>query len=168
MDESLPELDRGAFLAKVRQKRRRGGRECKPLPRVRPGADPPYKELRIVNFYDQSQEHRYGGATRGDHEAAGRRMQRVAWQIDLAAADEKIANIDGAPWIRNPIELRGVVHPIGPDFYHLRENAQKARRRVFGEESEEGKQWLDALMHTFCQDGYNAAWDRLVSWRTPL
>jgi hypothetical protein len=154
--------------AKVRQKRRLRGHKCKPLPRVRPGADQPYKEFRIVNFYDESQEHRYVGATRGNHEATGRLMQRMAWQIDLAAADEKIANIDGAPWIRNQIELHGVVDHIGLDFYHLRENVQKARGSVFGEESEEGKQWLDALMHTFHDDGYNAAWDCLVSWRTTM
>lgn len=152
----------------VGQKRRLRGRRCKPLPRARPGADQPYKEFRIVNFYDESQEHRYVGATSGNHEAAGRLMQRMAWQIALSAADEKIANIDGAPWIRHQIELYGVVDHIGLDFYHLRENVQKARRSVFGEASEEGKQWLDGLMHTFRQDGYSAAWDRLVSWRTVL
>jgi hypothetical protein len=154
--------------AKVRQKRRLRGRPCKPLPRPRQGADLPYKEFRIVNFYDESQEHRYVGVTRGNHEATGRLMQRMACQIDLATADEKIANIDGAPWIRNQIELHGVVDHIGLDFYHLQENVQKARRSVFGEDSEEGRQWLDALMHAFHDDGYNAAWDSLVSWRSTL
>lgn len=154
--------------AAVREKRRLRGRKCKPLPRARRGADQAYKEFRIVNFYDESQEHRYVGATSGNHEVTGRLMQRMAWQIDLSAADEKIANIDGATWIRNQIELHGVVDHIGLDFYHLRENVQKARRSVFGEESEEGKQWVDELMHTFHHDGYNAAWDCLVSWRTPL
>jgi hypothetical protein len=164
----ITEEEKQKRRAVVRQKRRLRGRKCKPLPRARQGADQPYKEFRIVNFYDESQEHRYVGATSGDHEAAGRLMQRMAWQIDLSAADEKIANIDGAPWIRNQIELHGVVDHIGLDFYHLRENVQKARRSVFGEESEEGKHWLDGLMHTFRHDGYSAAWDRLVTWRTPL
>jgi hypothetical protein len=107
--------------AAVREKRRRRGRKCQALPRARQGADQPYKEFRTVNCYDEAQEHRYVGATSGNHEAAGRLMQRMAWQIDLSQADEKIATIDGAPWIRNQIELHGVVDHIGLDFYHLRD-----------------------------------------------
>jgi hypothetical protein len=164
----ITEEEKQKRRSRVREKRRRSGRKRKPLPRVQPGADQSYKEFRIVNFYDESQRYRYVGATSGNHEAAGVLMQRMAWQINLSLADEKIANIDGAPWIRNQIELHGVVDNIGLDFYHLRENVQKARRGVFGEESEEGKHWLDELMHTFRHDGYNAAWDCLVSWRTPL
>lgn len=164
----ITEVEKQKRRAAVREKRRRRGRKCKPLPRLRQGADQAYKEFRIVNFYDETQEHRYVGATSGDHEAAGRLMQRMAWQIELPKADEKIATIDGAPWIRNQIELHGVVDHIGLDFYHLRENVQKARRSVFGEESEEGKCWLEELMHVFRHDGYGAAWDRLVTWRTPL
>jgi hypothetical protein len=154
--------------AKVRQKRRRRGYKCRPLPRAKRGADQAYKEFRVVNFYDEEQERRYVNATSGNHEAAGRLMQRMACQIELPRADERIANIDGAPWIRNQIELHGVVDWIGLDFYHLRENVQKARRSVFGEDSAEGKQWLDNLMHVFRHEGYDAAWDQLVTWRSSL
>ena len=54
------------------------------------------------------------------------------------------------------------------DFYHLRENLQKSRRIVFGEESAQGKTWLEDVMHTFRHAGYDSAWDRLVTWRSPL
>jgi hypothetical protein len=154
--------------AKVRDKRRKRGRKCKPLPRLQPGADQPYKEFRVVNYYDETMEHRFVQATRGNCEATGRLMQRMSSQIRFPQADEKIANIDGAPWIRNQIELVGEVDAIGLDFYHLRDNVQKARRNVFGEDSAEGTQWLDDVMHTFRHDGYDAAWDRLVAWRSPL
>jgi hypothetical protein len=153
---------------KIRQKRRQRGRKSRPLPRAKTGADQSYKEFRVANFYDETMDHRYVGATSGDHEAAGRLMQRMASQVDLQQAQEKVANVDGAPWIRNQIEFHGLVDAIGLDFYHLRENLQKSRRIVFGEDSSEGKTWLDELMHTFRHVGYDAAWDRLVAWRSSV
>lgn len=72
------------------------------------------------------------GATSGDHQAVITPDEcGWLWQIDLPQADEKIANIDGAPWIRNQIKLHGVVDHIRLDFYHLRQIVQKARRGVF-------------------------------------
>jgi hypothetical protein len=153
---------------KIRAKRRGRGRRCRPLPRAKTGADQSYKEFRVANFYDETMDHRYVGATSGNHEAAGRLMQRMACQLELPKAQEKVANVDGAPWIRNQIEFHGLVNAIGLDFYHLRENLQKSRRIVFGEESSEGKAWLDGLMHTFRHVGYDAAWDQLVGWRASL
>jgi len=153
---------------KIRDKRRRRGRRCRPLPRATTGADQAYKEFKVANFYDETMKHRYVGATSGDHEAAGRLMQRMACQLELSKAKEKVANVDGAPWIRNQIEFHGLVDVIGLDFYHLRENVQKSRRIVFGEESAQGKAWLEEVMHTFRHVGYDAAWDQLVAWRSPL
>jgi hypothetical protein len=153
---------------KVREKRRRCGQKRRPLPRLKPGADQPYKEFRVANFYSETMEQRFVQATSGDCEVTGRMMQRMALLVHFTEADEKIANIDGAPWIRNQIELHGVVDAIGLDFYHLRDNVQKARRSVFGEESPEGKQWLDEIMHTFRHEGFDAAWDRQVTWRSSL
>lgn len=159
----------------VHQKRQRRGRKARPLPRRKAGADQAYKEFRVVHFYDETMEHRFVQATRGNHEATGRLMQRMALSINLAAAAEKVALIDGAPWIRNQIELHGVVRDIGLDFYHLRDYAQKTRRAVFGapadpkdEAPSEGKQWLNDLMHAFRHEGYDAGWERLTAWRATL
>ena len=153
---------------KIREKRRQRGRRCRPLPRAKAGADQAYKEFKVANFYDETMKHRYVGATSGNHEAAGHLMQRMACQLELPKAAEKVANVDGAPWIRNQIEFHGLVDAIGLDFYHLRENLQKSRRIVFGEESAEGKTWLEGVMHTFRHAGYDSAWDQLVAWRSPL
>ncbi len=76
--------------------------------------------------------------------------------------------IDGAPWIRNQIEFHGLTDQIVLDFYHLQENVHKARKRVFGEESEEGKAWMGRLMHTFKHSGYEAAWEMLLESRSGL
>jgi hypothetical protein len=164
----ITEEEKQKRRAKVREKRRRRGRRCRPLPRAKAGADQSYKEFRVAHFYDETMDHRYVGTTSGNHEAAGHLMQRMACQLELAKAQEKVANVDGAPWIRNQIDFHGLVDAIGLDFYHLRENVQKSRRIVFGEESAAGKTWRDELMHTYRHAGYDTAWDQLVAWRASL
>jgi hypothetical protein len=153
---------------KIREKRRRRGRKSKPLPPRKPGADSAYKEFRIGYFYDEHKQYRLVGVTAGNHEAAGRMLRRMSDSIGLARADERVALIDGAPWIRNQIEFHGLTEEIGLDFWHLQDYAQRARRAVYGEQSEEGKRWLADLMHTFKHDGYDAAWDQLSAWYKPL
>jgi len=152
----------------IREKRRRRGRKCKPLPRAKQGSDCAYKDFKVAYLYDEEKEHRYVGVTAGNHEAAGRLLWRMGEQVRLLESDERIALIDGAPWIRNQIEFHGLTENIGLDFYHLQENAQKARRSLFGEESEEGSRWVSELMHTFKHEGYDAAWERLVLTRKGL
>jgi hypothetical protein len=154
--------------AAIREKRRRRGRKCKPLPRAKVGADNAYKDFKVGYLYDDSKRRRLVGVTAGNHEAAGRMLRRLSDQVGLREANERVALVDGAPWIRNQFEFHGLVDAIGLDFYHLQENAQKARRIVFGEESPEGTVWLGQLMHTFKHEGYDAGWDRMVALRATL
>jgi hypothetical protein len=153
---------------KVRQKRKTRGRRCRPLPPRKAGADQAYKEFKLGVLYDEDQKRRYVAATSGDHAVAGRMMQRMATQIGLPEAEEKIGLADGSPWIRNEIELYGLVDALGLDYYHLRENVQRARLAVYGEQSAEGQAWREELMGLFYERGYEAAWNRLVAWRCSL
>lgn len=152
----------------IRHKRRRRGRKCKPLPRAKVGSDNAYKEFKVGYLYDETKRRRYVGVTSGNHEAAGRMLRRMSDQTGFLQADERVALIDGAPWIRSQIEFHGLTGDIGLDFYHLQDYAQKTRRVVFGEESAEGRNWLTDLMHTFKHDGYEAAFERLIVWRKRL
>jgi len=152
----------------VKAKRRRCGKKCRPLPRAKAGSDQPYKEFRLVVLYDETQERRAVSVTRGDHEATGRMLWNMAEEVQLLDADERIANIDGAPWIRNQIEFHGVAKDIGLDYYHLKDNVHKTRRIAFGEESEAGKAWSDELLGKFYTVGYDDAYDSLVAWRSTL
>lgn len=152
----------------VREKRRRRGRPCRPLPPAKAGADNAYKEFKVGYFYNEKKDRRLVGVTAGNHEAAGRMLKRMGDQVGFAQAEERIALVDGAPWIRNQIEFHGLTSHIGLDFWHLQDYAQKTRRVVFGEESPEGKSWLGDLMHTFKHEGYDAAYDKLTAWRGPL
>jgi len=151
----------------VKQKRKQGGRKCRPLPARKTGADQAYKEFKIVAYYDEEQRRRYVAGISGDHSVAGRMMQRMATQIRLSQAKEKIGNVDGSPWIRNEIELYGLVDVLGLDYYHLRENVQKARQAVYGADPV-GETWKLEIMGLFYKEGYDAVWERLVPWRTSL
>jgi hypothetical protein len=154
---------------KVKEKRRRRGQKCRPLPRAKPGADQKYKEFKIVAYYSEDQEHRHVAGTRQDHEAAGRMMRRDAARIRLDQADEKVANIDGADWIHNQIRRQSLpLDAVGLDFYHLADNVHKARRAAFGEEDEAGRAWATEILHAAKHEGYPALWDRLTAWRAGL
>ena len=84
-------------------------------------------------------------------------------------ADERVGLVDGATWIREQMQLHfAELDALGLDFYHLSENVHRVRRKVFGEESPEGKTWADELMHVFKHEGCSAAWERLLPWRTGL
>jgi hypothetical protein len=151
---------------KIKAKRRRRGRTAKPLATLKPGADQKYKEFKIIAYYDETQDHRLVSGTRGDCNVAGRLMRREAARIRFDQADEKVGNVDGSPWIRNPVEQQSLpLDDLGLDFYHLGENVHKARREIYGEEDETGKEWAGALLHTFKHEGYEAAWEKLLTWR---
>ena len=153
--------------AAVKKKRQQRGRKCRPLPARKTGADQSFKEFKIVTLYDEQQERRYVAGTSGDHTAAGNMMKRMATQIRLSEAEEKIANVDGSPWIRNEIELHYLVDTLGLDYYHLRENVQKARVAVYGNDPA-GQSWKDEIMGLFYEQGYDAVWQRLLPWRAAL
>src|SRR4051812_5473261 len=96
-------------------------------------------------------------------------MRRDAGRIHLDRADEKVGNVDGSPWIRNQVGRQNLpLDALGLDFYHLSENVPKARREVYGEQDEAGRQWAGDTLHTFKHDGYEAAWQRLLEWRVDL
>jgi hypothetical protein len=154
---------------KVKEKRRQRGKKAKPLPAAKVGADQDYKEFKIVAYYDETQEHRLVAGTKGDCTHAGRLMRLQATRIRLDQADEKIGNVDGSPWIRNQIERQSLpLDALGLDFYHLSENVHKARRVVYGEKNDAGDAWVGEVLHAFKHTGYEAAWQKLVAWRTTL
>ena len=158
----------------VKKKRQQRGRKCRPLAKAKRGAEGRYKEFKIVTYYDQEQEHRHVVATRGDHQAAGKLMRRDACRIRLDQADDKVALVDGAPWIVNQIEGQSLpLDGVGLDFYHLADNVHKARRLVFGEDAAQaketpGQRWATAVLHTAKHQGYEALREELMAWKGTL
>lgn len=153
----------------VKEKRRKCGRKRRPLPPLRKGADKAWKEFKVVYYYNEDMRHQHVAVTHQNHEAAGRLLRREADRLQFRQARERVALVDGAPWIREQMNYHlAELDGLGLDFYHLGENVHRARRVVFGEESTAGKAWADELMHVFKHEGYAAAWERLVQWRAAL
>jgi hypothetical protein len=152
----------------IKKKRSRLGKRQRALPPLKSGADDAFKEFRVVTAYDQKQTHRLVAVTSGDCERTGRLMRNVALAIELRHADESIASVDGAPWIRHQLEFHQITGHINLDYYHLKDYAQRTRRVVYGEESEEGRRWVEELMRLFLEEDVDAAWDHLVEWRKKL
>jgi hypothetical protein len=166
MVPQVTDVEKRTRREKIKAKRRRRGRKAKPLAGFKPGADQKYKEFKIIAYYDETQEHRVVSGTRGDCNVAGRLMRREAARIRFDLADEKVGNVDGSPWIRNQVEQQSLpLDELGLDFYHLCENVHKARREIYGEEAETGKEWAGAMLHLFKHEGYEATWEKLLTWR---
>lgn len=153
----------------VKAKRRRSRKKCKPLPPRKRGSDRSWKEFKVAFFYSEDAKRQHVAFTHGNHVAAGKLLRREADRLRFQKADQRVGLVDGATWIREQIELHfAELDALGLDFYHLSENVHRARRKVFGEDSPEGKAWADELMHVFKHEGCSAAWERLLPWRTTL
>jgi hypothetical protein len=170
----VTQAEKDTRRTRVKAKRRRRGKKCRPLPRARAGADQRYKEFKIVTYYDDLQDHRLVSVTRGDHEVAGRLMRRDGGRVGLDRADDKVAVVDGADWIKNQMTKQGLpLDDIGLDFYHLADYAHKTKRAVYGEEGPEdktapGQVWVAGILHTAKHQGYPALRDALVAWKATL
>ena len=161
----VTEVEKRLRRQNVLSKRRLRGRKCRPLPARKKGADRPYKEFKTIVFYDETGRHAHHVLLRVKRTAAGAAIRREGRRLNFALANERIGNVDGASWIRcqleeYPLPLDG----LGLDFYHLKENIQRCRRSVYGEDNTEGQIWMTNLLHVFKHQGFTAAWDQLVAW----
>ena len=150
-------------------KRRRSGKKCRPLPQRKQGADGPWKEFKVVYFYSGDMERQHTAFTEGNRTKAGTLMRREADRLRFREAAERVGLVDGADWIRNQMSLHlPELDGLGLDFYHLGENVHRARRKVYGEKSLEGKAWAGALMHEFKHTDYATVWQKLIEWRASI
>ncbi len=147
---------------------RTAGHALAALPPLTPGADQSYKEFKLSVFYSQDHARRLVSVPAGDHEVMGRIMKRDASRLKLKEVDEALGLFDGGPWIDAQMNRQQI--PLTDkclDFYHLRDNIQKTRREVFGDD-EAGRSWAHDLAETFQTQGFTAGFDSLVTFRKTL
>ena len=155
----------------VLQQRRvlkKAGRPLAPLPPLKPGADQSYKEFKLSVFYSQDHSKRLVSITSGDHTAMGRILKRDASRLKLNEADEALGIYDGGPWIDRQMGRQHL--PLTDkclDFYHLKDNIQKTRRELFGDD-QAGHTWATDLAETFRTQGFTAGFDSLITFRKTL
>ena len=137
------------------------------LPSRKTGADQRYKEFKLVQFYDEHHRHRLVSVTRRNHQSAGRLMRRDGGRAGFFDVQEKLAVIDGGPWIINQIKAQSLpVTAVSLDFYHLAENVHRARRNCFGEDNPAGQDWAARTLHIARHNGYEPLHDHLLQWRS--
>lgn len=137
--------------------------------RPRQGSDGPYKEYKIVTFYDEDKRHQYVAGTSGNCEVAGRMMRQIGRQVKLSQAQTKYSVSDGAPWIVNQLNSQlPMLDENVLDFYHLRDHVTLASHALFGEGSEEAKSWKTKMMETVKTQGSLVLLDRLGEFVTDV
>jgi hypothetical protein len=158
----------GAQRRRRQLQRERPDRHLRGLPPMRPGSKKDrFKEMKLVSFYDQRRAHRLVRATRKNHRHAGRLMRQGLLALRARGAHERIALIDGAPWIaRQTQERQPAFTALTLDFWHLAEHVHTMRREVFGEQDEQGRTWTGDLLHTLRDQGYEPFWQQLVQLRS--
>lgn len=155
--------------AQVMEKRKKSHKKRRRLGQVKPGTDQRYKEFKAVMFYDQTMDHRLVNVTSGNCQAAGALMVRDAGRLGFGAADYRIANIDGGPWIINQIRSRHLpMTAVGLDFFHLAENVHKPLHVIYGVDSPEGKALGGVWLHTVKHQGYEPFREALLEKRGQL
>ena len=148
---------------------RRKGLRRRRLPALKPGADEHFKEMKLVTFYDQPRERRLVRATRKGPQEAGRIMRQGLVGLLARGAKERIALVDGAPWIAKQIEQRRPPFTaVTLDFWHLGQHVHDARRTLFGETDADGKAWAEGVLQTIREKGYDPFWQELTEQRGKL
>ncbi len=142
---------------KAKQRRvrlRRDGHALRPLPPRPRGANQPWKEAKLVTFYDWDGRHHHTVATTGNHQATGRLMRQAATQLHLDQADRKYSVSDGAPWIRRQYQQQlPMLDAMILDYYHFREHAIGCAKTLYGEGTDLATEWRKAFCTTMIQAG---------------
>ncbi len=145
----------------VKRKKEKRKSTAKPS-RPRKGNDGPYKEFKIVAFYDKDKTHQYVVGTSGNHKVAGRIMRQVGRNLDISQAKRKYSVSDGARWI---IKQYNVQLPMLDenilDFYHFRDHVTGASHILFGEGSKEALGWKEKMMEVAKNQGSLVMLDHL-------
>lgn len=122
--------------------------------RPKVGSDGPYKEFKLLAFYDPDKSHRHVVATSGNHEVLGRLMRREARRLHLAQAKLSYAVSDGAEWISNQYrrQLPMLAEHI-LDYHHLRDHVVQTSHALYGEGTNKAVQWREQMLECVWEHG---------------
>ncbi len=130
--------------------------------RPRKGSDGPYKEFKIVAFYDKDKTHQYVVGTSGNHKVAGRMMRQIGRKLNISEALTTYSVTDGASWILKQYNIQlPMLDENILDFYHLQEHVTQAGQVLFGEGSKEALAWKENMMTVAKEHGSLLMLDRL-------
>ena len=129
--------DKRRQTEKVKRKRQHRKSTAK-RGRPKKGSDGPYKEFKIVSFYDKDKKHQHVAGTRGNHEKLGKLMCREASKLKLNLAEHKYSVTDGANWILSQYRKQlPMLDDNVLDYYHLRDHVVKTIHVLYDEGTDE-------------------------------
>ena len=144
--------------------KRKSQSRCNTAKRGRPkkGADGPYKEFKIVTFYDTLKQHKHVVGTRGNHHKLGKLMRREASKLKLDRARHKYSVTDGASWILKQYNQQlPMLDDNVLDYYHFRDHVIKTSHTLYGEGTVEAVSWRKEMMAVVWDHGSLVFLDRV-------
>ena len=133
--------------------------------RPKSGSDGPYKEFKILSFYDPDKSHKYAVGTSGNHHTLGRRMRREAKKIRIDHAKVKYSVTDGAEWIAKQYNTQlPMLDENILDYYHLKEHVVLASHVLYGEGTSQAHAWRDDMLGYVWNQGSLVMLDRLGNY----
>lgn len=148
------------------QRRQREGRKIAGKPgRPRSGSDGPYKEFKLVSFYDPDKSHKYAVGTSEDCDLAGQMLRREAGKVRIGQAQRKYSVTDGAEWIIRQYRTQlPMLDENILDYYHLREHVVLAGKVLYGEGTRQAQAWREKMMGYVWNQGSLVMLDRLSNY----
>lgn len=148
------------------RKRKEQGRKSTAKPcRPRSGSDGPFKEFKIVSFYDPDKAHMYAMGTSGNCAALGRMMRREAGKLKIDQARHKYSVTDGAEWIdRQYAAQLPMLNQRILDYYHLRDHVIGAAHVLYGEGTSKAVAWREDMMGYVWNQGSLVMLDHLANY----
>jgi hypothetical protein len=133
--------------------------------RPKAGSEGPFREFKLVAFYDLDKTHCQVVATAGDSTEAGRLMRREARRLHWAEAQVKYAVSDGAEWIANEYQRQlPMLDAHILDYYHLREHVIQASQVLYDKDAQKAEAWREEMMGCVWEQGSLVWLDRLGSY----
>jgi len=133
--------------------------------RPKSGSDGPYKEFKIVSFYDIDKSHKYAVGTSGNHQVLGCRMRCEAKKIQIDQAEVKYSVTDGAEWIAKQYKTQlPMLDENILDYYHLRDHVIAASHVLYGEGTDKARIWREDMMGYVWNQGSLVMLDRLGNY----
>lgn len=148
--------------AETARQERQGRKSTRKRGRPKSGSDGPYKEFKIVSFYDPDKSHKYAVGTSGDHQVLGRRMRCEARKIQIGRARVKYSVTDGAEWIARQYNIQlPMLDENILDYYHLRDHVIATSHVLYGEGTSKALTWREDMMGYVWNQGSLVMLDRL-------
>lgn len=159
------EQKRKRRATQARKRKRQARKSTASAGRPRTGSDGPYKEFKIVSFYDPDKAHMYAVGTSGNHAALGRLMRREASKLDIDQARHKYSVTDGADWIARQYATQlPMLDENILDYYHLKEHVTLAGQALYGEGTAGARAWREEMMGHVWNQGSLVMLDKLANY----